>query len=181
MTAILTTNNNVSNFLIREQWRDRNFCRSDEAVILAGIAGSSTGITAGETRFKGVVEVGAIVMRLKDADEKTPFEALDENFTTDSTLYDIGIIVDERVGDPTFYSPEDGQITPDWTLESPDTVTLALLVRGDAMVRLGGLSLEGDTYTDLVKASLEAQGITIIDKLSGKYSVSNKRGFRPYK
>ena len=50
MASILKTDNNVSNFLIREQWGDLNFCRADATVNLT---------TAGEA-----FEVGEVVMQV---------------------------------------------------------------------------------------------------------------------
>lgn len=170
MAALQETMNSVGNFLIREQWRDRNWCRADAAVNLT---------TSGAT-----FEVGEVVGR--DATAPTaPFARLVTGLTNQT---EFAIIVDERIQDPVFFNhavsagfgtnPTTlGKVTPNW---KADTVTLAVLVRGDAMVRTGGLSFGAADNTDktAVLAALKAKGIVAQDQLSGKYSTDRMKAFR---
>lgn len=153
MPKLLTTTNKVGNFMIREQWRDRNFCREDALVAVTGLA---------------TAEVGAVVM----IDEGTTTEYIDFDQTTFAgyTAGKVGIIVDERIDDPTFYSVEDGLLGEDTDR------TLALLVKGDAIVRLDGLIIAAGQEAD-AKAALEAQGITVQEQLKGRHNTDVKRPF----
>lgn len=153
MPKLLTTTNKVGNFMIREQWRDRNFCREDAKVAITGLA---------------VKEVGAVVM----IDEGTTTAYIDFDQTTFAgyTAGKVGIIVDERIDDPVFYSAEDGLVGEDTDR------TLALLVKGDAIVRLDGLYIDAGQEADATTA-LEAQGITVQDSLKGRFNTDVKRDF----
>ena len=102
----------------------------------------------------------------------------------------LGIIVDERVGDPVFMNGTDmdgntdatlgygKQDNMDWGTDSLAIPTLALLVSGDSMVRYDGLILESTAVEADVKSALESQGIKVITSLEGLYSTDRKRAFR---
>lgn len=171
MAALQKTVNSVGNFLIREQWRDRNWCRADAAVNLT---------TPGPIPF----EVGEVVGR-NGANPTDPFARLVSGLTNQT---EFAIIVDERVSDPVFFNHVVstgfgtnptvlGKVTPNW---KADTVTLAVLVRGDAMVRKDGLTFGGTTGgdKDVVLAALKAKGIVIVDQLVAKYSTDRMKAFR---
>lgn len=154
MPKLLTTTNKVGNFMIREQWRDRNFCREDAKVAL------TTGVAT--------KEVGAVVMI--DVGTTPAYIDFDQTTFATYTAGKVGIIVDERIDDPTFYSVEDGLLGEDTDR------TLALLVKGDAIVRLDGLIFASGQGAD-VKAALEAQGITVQEELKGRHNTDVKRAF----
>ncbi len=179
MPAILKTTNKVSNFLAREQWRDRNWCREDVQVDLTGRA------TLGPYQIVGqeIVRVGTVLMQVN---KTGAFVAATSAFNPANDR--IGVIVDERVGDPTFMNGTDmkgntgalgyGLQSPmNWGSTATSTPTLALIVKGDAIMRQGGLITS--TIVDTVLATaLKAQGIEVVTQLSGLYSTDRKRPFR---
>lgn len=185
MPAILRTTNKVSNFLAREQWRDRNFCREDVQVDLTGLAASDGNGIAGQE----IVQVGMMLMQVG---KTGAFKAMTAAF--DPAADRIGIIVDERVGDPVFYNGTDMddafdatlgtglQTNMNWGTTSTSKPTLALLVRGDAMIRLGGtirpLVVQDPTETAKITLALKAQGIEILKGQETLYSTDLKRPFR---
>ena len=187
--TLLKTLNKVGNFLIHEQWRDRNFCRADAEVALD--------LAGGEP-----LEVGEVVYRLiADGPAAEFIRPVTTVALADPTLIEVGIVVDERVQDPTFFvhpvsdgfgtDPASGlgvkQI--DWSAAVAQTTTLAILKSGDAIVRDGGLTfgtyvLDGtvpadDTSKETLIAALETQQrIVVQDSLKGKYSTDNVHDFR---
>jgi hypothetical protein len=177
MAKLLTTLNSVGNFLIREQWRDRNYCRAD-----AKVDTTTTG---------DAFEVGEVVMQVGGLSGvgAGAFVELTDAFDPDADK--VGIIVDERIQDPVFYNGTvslgygtnsslalSETIQPDW---KNDSVTLALLVRGDAMVRLDGLSFgsAGAVGKGLASVGLAKAGITFNTNLKGKYVNDSLRDFTP--
>lgn len=170
MTALLKTVNSVGNFLAREQWRDRNWCRADVAIDYS---------TANVLPF----EVGEVLGRdatLPDA----PFVRLVAGLTAQTEFV---ILVDERTSDPVFYNhvptvgygvvPATGKLTPDW---KADTLTLAALVRGDALVRKDGLTwgAAAPADKDTITAYFKSKGIIVQEYLHGKYSTDQMKAFR---
>lgn len=169
--------NKVGNFLIREFWRDRNWCRIDAVVDVTSADGVQ--FEPGEIVGRATVGTG-------------PFGEV--TVANHATLLEFGIIVDERIGDPTFFdfyhadvigTPDanSAQRAPAWTGGAGvDTdYTLALLVGGPSMVRQDGMEygeLTTQAEKDVVNAVLEAQGIRINKQLTGKhYEVTP---FEPY-
>lgn len=177
MAKLLTTLNNVGNFLIREQWRDRNFCRVDGSVNVTPSATSTEVIEVGEVVARDSTSTTAAYVRLSDG--VIPANA------------EYGIVVDERVQDPVFYNSvatvgkgaeyvagTDQTIQPNW---STDTVTLAVMVKGDAMVRTDGLNFGTTVVGEIAtaRAAMEAAGIVFNDQLTGKYTNDSLRALTP--
>tara|TARA_R100001129_G_C5312539_1_gene245577 strand:+ start:1144 stop:1620 length:477 start_codon:yes stop_codon:yes gene_type:complete len=151
MPKILENINTVSNFLSREQWRDKNFCRKD-VTVLADTAGAKN------------MEVGAV---LYQNDKAGNYLELADAF--DPALDNIAILVDERVGDDVILT-DSGPSAKAWGTAGT-TASLAVLVKGDAIVRKGGLffGAAGATAINNAVTSLEAAGIKVIDSFQGQY------------
>ncbi len=181
MAAILKTVNKVSNFLAREQWRDRNWCRKDVQVDLTGLAALDP-----NTDVEKIVQVGMVVML--DTSVSTTKWVIYNDGAFNPAEDQVGIIVDERVGDPVFFNGTDmdgnndatlgyGKINNmDWGTTSTSVPTLAILVKGDAIVRTGGLITP--VVTSKLVPALNAQNIETVSQLSGLYSTDRKRPFR---
>lgn len=162
MAKILTSVNKVGNFLIREQWRDRNFCREDALVAL-------TSTISGRK-----MEVGEVVIQKTGTTKFVEFTG-----TAISEGDVLGIIVDERIGDEIIYqagqsTEAKAQLKADW---ATGEVTLAVLVRGDAIVRRDGLNYGNVANTTgnaakvkIATDQLIAQGIRVEDQLKGKFA-----------
>lgn len=167
MTALLKTQNSLGNFLVMEQDRHFNWCRADAAVDYS---------TANLIPF----EVGEVLGRTGPT---AAFGRLPAGLTG---ITEYAILVDERTTDPVFYNhvPTEGygsgvagKLTPNWMA---DTLTMAVMVRGDALVRKDGLTFGGATEADItiVLAALESVGIRHVTQLKGKYSTDRMHPMR---
>ena len=163
MASLLTTGNKVGNFLIREQWRDRNYCRVDAAVTLSSLSQR---------------EVGTLVVQTGGAGAFAEFAA-GTVIAADDVL---GIIVDERINDPVFLATGEASATLQTGDDNASRI-LAVMVSGDAIVRLDGLYIKSAAKTSngvgydaadadvaAIVAQLKAQGITVQDSLKGMFS-----------
>lgn len=166
MTALLTTQNSLGNFLIMEQDRHINWCRVDAAVDYS---------TSNLIPF----EVGEVLGRVGGG----AFGRLPAGLVG---ITEYAILVDDRTTDPVFYnhvctdgygSVPAGKVNPDWMA---DTLTMAVMVRGDALVRKDGLTFGAATEADIdaVMAALEAKGIRHTTQLKGKYSTTRMHAMR---
>ena len=152
MPRILENINHVGNFIIREFWTDRNYTRQD-VTVLADTAGAKN------------MEVGAV---LYQNDKAGNYIEIDDAF--DAALDNIAILVDERVGDQIILDDTGPSAAKAWGTAGT-TATLAVMVKGPALVRQGGLFFGGaaaGTITNAV-AALEAVDIKVQDSLKGQY------------
>ena len=138
MAAIQTTLNRVGNFLKHEYRPDLGFCRETAPVTVSTLADNANG---------GKGEVGEIVIKIGAAANFVKFDA-----QTVSAADTIAIVVDDQVEE---FTPAGGN------------VSLALLVRGAAQIREGGLIFGDDNSNwEDAKAKLSALDVQFIDSLS---------------
>lgn len=157
MPKVLGSTNRVGNFLIREEWRDKNWCRDDVAVDLTGMPELALTIQG-----EAFAQVGTVVY--EDADALGTYVLMDATYVpvTDK----IGIIVDERLGDHTMYSIAYGQQVVNIEAGTTDVTELAILNKGKAMVRKDGMIFPVAQEANVL-AGLADAGIEVITELQG--------------
>lgn len=139
MPAIQTRKNKVGNFLKKELWSDQYYCRVDATLTYADL---------------GKQEAGEIVYKANDA--ATKYVAAPA--AIDPATANIAIVVDDEIDD---------KIAEDLALDTPTgDIKVAVLTRGPAVVRKGGLSIADDTDIADAYAVLEANGVMLVDYFS---------------
>jgi hypothetical protein len=143
MAAIQTRPNKVGNFVKKEQWPEEHWCRDEITVTYTGIDGTDR--EPGQIVYKataGATEYLAVPATVDVANGKVAV-IIDNDFEN-------LIKADEALGVPT------------------GDVKVAAMVRGDAILRKGGLSMADETDATDVYTMLENQGFKLADKFSLK-------------
>lgn len=132
MPAIQTRGNKVGNFLKKEMWPEEFYCREYVTLTYASLAKN---------------EPGEVVYKANDA--ATKYLAMPA--AVDPATANIAIVVDPDIDD---------KVAADLALGSPTgDVKVAVLVKGPAVVRKGGLSMADATDAADAYAVLEANGV----------------------
>lgn len=143
MAAIQTRPNKVGNFVKKEQWPEEHWCREEITVTYAGIDGVNR-------------EPGQIVYKATAA----ATEYLAVPAVVDVALGKVAVIIDNDF---------ENLIKADEALGVPTgDVKVAAMVRGDAILRKGGLTMADVTDAADVYTMLENQGFKLADKFSLK-------------
>lgn len=139
MAAVQTRKNKVGNFLKGEFWPEEFYCRKSATITYAGLE---------------KYEAGEVVYKANDA--ASAYLAVPAAITLGTA--NIAIIVDENF---------DQLVADDLALNSPvGSVTATVMFRGPAVVRKGGLSYADGTDIADAWATLEANGIKLVDLYS---------------
>lgn len=138
MAAVQTRENKVGNFLKKELWPEEYYCREDGVVTYSGL---------------GKQEAGEIVYKASSA--ATKWVAAPAAIDPATAL--IGIVVDDEIGD---------KIAADVAGGATGDVNVAVLIKGPAVVRKGGLSIADATDIADAYAVLDANGINLVDYFS---------------
>lgn len=160
MPKITSTVNRVSNFVIKEQWLDRNWCRDAVAVDLTGVPELCETVQGAP-----LAQVGVVVY--EDADALGTWVLMDATYVAGTDK--IGVIVDDRLGDDAMYDITNGQQVVNVEKGTTDVTELAVIVKGDAMVRLGGMIYPSAQEATVI-AGLEAVDIMVSTQLAGIHS-----------
>lgn len=141
MAAIQTRPNKIGNFVKKEQWPEEMWCREEITVTYAGI--DTANRVNGQIVYKATA--GATEYVAVPAD-------------VDPTLGKVAIIIDNEFED---------DIKADEALDTPTgDVKVTALVRGDAVIRRGGLSMADATEAADVYTMLENQGFKLVTSYS---------------
>lgn len=139
MGAIQTRKNKVGNFLKKEMWPEEYYCREYATITYADLA---------------LNEAGEVVYKANDA--ATKYVAVPA--AVDPATANIAIVVDEEIED---------LIAADQALDTPTgDIKVAVLTRGPAVIRKGGLSMADATDAADAYAVLEANGVQFAELFS---------------
>lgn len=141
MAAIQTRGNKIGNFVKKELWTDEMWCREEITVTYVGITNKENG----EIVYKATAGASKYVA--------VPA-------SVDVSLGKVAIIIDNEFGN---------LIAEDLALDTPTgDVKVTALVRGQAVIRKGGLTMADATDATDVYAMLDNQNFKLVNSFSPK-------------